>query len=60
MSTEDSLKPTRSMKLVESSRAREEARVLPVPTGEGTSKGVVAASAEPVIIILQEFPTIIT
>ena len=54
------LKPTRSTKLVESSSAREEARVLPIPTGEGTSEGVAAASVELVIIILQEFPTIVT
>ena len=52
--------PTRSMEPVEPSNAREEACVLPVPTGKGISKGVAAASTEPVIIILQKFPTVVT
>ena len=55
----DSPKPTRSMESVKPSSAKEEARVLHVPTREGTSKGVVVASVEPVVIILQEFPIIV-
>ena len=59
-SLEDGPKPTRSMEPIEPSNAGEEAWILPVPTGKGISEGVVAASTEPAIIILQKFPTIVT
>ena len=59
MSTEDSLEPTCSTKSVEPSSAREEARVLPLPTGEGTFEVVAVDSIEPVVIILQEFLTVV-
>ena len=52
--------PTRSTKPIELSNAGEEKRVLPIPIGEGTSEVVAATSAEPVVIILQEFPTVVT
>ena len=57
---EDSPEPTRSTESVEPSNAREEARVLTVPIGEGTPEGVAMATAEPVVIILQEFPDVVT
>ena len=60
MSTEDSPKPTRSMTSTEPSSAMDEARVLSVPIKEGTSEGVSAASVEPIVVILQELPTVIT
>ena len=59
MSTEDSPESTHGTKFIEPSSAREEARVLLVPTREGTSEGVTTASAEPVIIILHEFPIVV-
>ena len=59
LSIDDSPKPTRSTESVEPNNAKEEAQVLPIPTGEGTSEGVVAASVELVVITLQEFPTIV-
>ena len=33
----------------------EEVRVLPIPTGEGTSKAAEVVSVEPIVVILQEF-----
>ena len=60
LSTKHSLEPTHSMMSVEPSSARGEARVFLVPTGEGTSEGVTTASVEPIVIILQEFLTIVT
>ena len=59
LSTEDSTESTRSTESIEPSNAKEEARFQPVPIGEETSKGVVAASVEPVVIILQEFSTVV-
>ena len=38
----------------------EGAQVLPVPTGEGTFEAVVEVSIEPVVIILQEFLSVVT
>ena len=38
----------------------EGARVLPIPIGEGTSKAMMAVSVEPIIIIFQEFSSVIT
>ena len=46
------------MESVEPSNTREEARVLPVPTGEGISTGVATARAEPIVIIWEEFMTV--
>ena len=60
LSTEESPKLTCSMESVKPSSLREEARVLLVPTGDGASEGVATASAEPIVIILQEFPTVVT
>ena len=40
--------------------AGKEARVLPMPTGKGTSETATVIISEPVIIILQELPIVIT
>ena len=60
LSTEDSPEPTCSSEFVEPSNARGEARVLPVPTREGTFEGVAVASVEHVVIIMQEFSVVVT
>ena len=60
MSTKDSPKPTRSTTSTEPSSARDEARVLPIPIEKGTSKRVSTARVEPIVIILQELPTVLT
>ena len=72
-SSDDASEPPNSMEPIE--LAGEESSVFPVPTGEGTSKGawvlsapigegtfelVVAVSIEPIVIILQEFRSVVT
>ena len=59
-SLEDGPKLIHSMQPIEPSNEGEEAWVLPVPIGKGISKGVAVASTEPVIIIFQKFPTVVT
>ena len=40
-------------------KVTEEVQVLPIPTGEGTSKVTEAVGSDSVVVILQEFPLVL-
>ena len=59
-SSEDAPESTHNREPAKPSSTVDEARVLSIPTGEGISEAVVMASAKPIVIILQEFPIVVT